>query len=427
MRHQLFWKKFKSIAISISLLTFIFTPLNPLKASAAETLTIAASTPVTSSIDSVGRIWQGNIPTKVVFPAGSFSMKLEFPIQALLPYSVVGDKATGTDVEFEIWSAGGKKVAYDTVYSFDWNPVGPNTLVSMYVSEADANATHTLIIRTIYELSTNGLLTRYLKDEKTMPIQFRVARKPDKADIKSANMDSTVGNLTYTYSNANYATKYEVGITYLRPGSTVLTTSASYYPFTYLKTVTSSPFTVTFDEIKGFLKDKNVDLSKSSIGISLRGVNEYMIGDWGYWYYTETKFIAEADARAKSAADAAQAALVTLRERCNKLNTAVLDLSMLIDVNLAKYPSNTIFPVLKNSLPSMLDCNLYTDVTFKGKVDAQDSKLAYIDSELVAAMKSEVDKNKPIAKTTTISCVKGKLTKKVTGINPKCPAGYKKK
>ena len=31
------------------------------------------------------------------------------------------------------------------------------------------------------------------------------------------------------------------------------------------------------------------------------------------------------------------------------------------------------------------------------------------------------------AKKTTITCVKGKTTKKVTGINPKCPAGYKKK
>ena len=28
---------------------------------------------------------------------------------------------------------------------------------------------------------------------------------------------------------------------------------------------------------------------------------------------------------------------------------------------------------------------------------------------------------------TTISCVKGKTTKKVTGVNPKCPSGYKKK
>ena len=30
-------------------------------------------------------------------------------------------------------------------------------------------------------------------------------------------------------------------------------------------------------------------------------------------------------------------------------------------------------------------------------------------------------------KKVTITCVKGKLTKKVTGINPKCPSGYKKK
>jgi hypothetical protein len=31
------------------------------------------------------------------------------------------------------------------------------------------------------------------------------------------------------------------------------------------------------------------------------------------------------------------------------------------------------------------------------------------------------------AKKTTITCVKGKLTKKVTGVGPNCPAGYKKK
>jgi hypothetical protein len=31
------------------------------------------------------------------------------------------------------------------------------------------------------------------------------------------------------------------------------------------------------------------------------------------------------------------------------------------------------------------------------------------------------------AKKATITCVKGKLTKKVTGVNPKCPTGYKKK
>ena len=29
--------------------------------------------------------------------------------------------------------------------------------------------------------------------------------------------------------------------------------------------------------------------------------------------------------------------------------------------------------------------------------------------------------------TVTINCIKGKTTKKVTGIDPKCPSGYKKK
>ena len=33
----------------------------------------------------------------------------------------------------------------------------------------------------------------------------------------------------------------------------------------------------------------------------------------------------------------------------------------------------------------------------------------------------------PVVKSTSITCVKGKLTKKVTAVNPKCPAGYKKK
>ena len=32
-----------------------------------------------------------------------------------------------------------------------------------------------------------------------------------------------------------------------------------------------------------------------------------------------------------------------------------------------------------------------------------------------------------VAKKSTVVCVKGKLTKKISGANPKCPAGYKKK
>jgi hypothetical protein len=33
----------------------------------------------------------------------------------------------------------------------------------------------------------------------------------------------------------------------------------------------------------------------------------------------------------------------------------------------------------------------------------------------------------PAKKASTITCVKGKITKKVTAVSPKCPQGYKKK
>jgi hypothetical protein len=38
-----------------------------------------------------------------------------------------------------------------------------------------------------------------------------------------------------------------------------------------------------------------------------------------------------------------------------------------------------------------------------------------------------VAKPTTVAKKTTITCVKGKTTKKVTAVKPKCPNGYKKK
>ena len=43
-----------------------------------------------------------------------------------------------------------------------------------------------------------------------------------------------------------------------------------------------------------------------------------------------------------------------------------------------------------------------------------------------ASAKAAQDKTKTIKKR-SITCVKGKVTKKVTAVKPKCPAGYKKK
>ena len=46
---------------------------------------------------------------------------------------------------------------------------------------------------------------------------------------------------------------------------------------------------------------------------------------------------------------------------------------------------------------------------------------------LIAEAKAAADKAAAAKKRTTITCIKGKLTKKITAVKPKCPAGYKKK
>jgi len=62
--------------------------------------------------------------------------------------------------------------------------------------------------------------------------------------------------------------------------------------------------------------------------------------------------------------------------------------------------------------------------------------IAKLNSEKAAAEKAAADKaaadkaaadKAALPQKTTITCIKGKLTKKVTAVNPKCPNGYKKK
>jgi len=63
--------------------------------------------------------------------------------------------------------------------------------------------------------------------------------------------------------------------------------------------------------------------------------------------------------------------------------------------------------------------------------DAAQRAAAEIKAKEEAAAKAAADKatadKAALTKRATITCVKGKLTKKVTAVKPKCPAGYKKK
>jgi len=60
----------------------------------------------------------------------------------------------------------------------------------------------------------------------------------------------------------------------------------------------------------------------------------------------------------------------------------------------------------------------------KQEAEAQAALDAKVAAELKAKQEAAI---KVTGKKSTISCIKGKLIKKVTAVSPKCPAGYKKK
>jgi hypothetical protein len=316
--------------VLVTLVSALITPV----ATAAETVTIQESKSVIGYAETINNIWKGDVPTKVAYPSGTYSQKLEFPIQGQLPYSTLADRATGVEVEFEIWSQAGKKIAYDTVYTFDWNPVGPNTLVSMYLSESDAIGTHTMLIRTIYELSTTGLLTRYLKSEIKFPIQVLAFSKP--GTIETMKGEWQGNSLKYTFtkpSSSSGIIRYEVGIAHLLNSSSAKNLYANYSSFTILKNVSDSEFILGSSEIYDYAKTKPVDLNKSTIMIRVRAVNQWGPGEWGFGIYTELADIqktalqeiaakekAEAEAKAKAEAEAKAKAEA---ERLAKLPSAV--------------------------------------------------------------------------------------------------------
>jgi hypothetical protein len=79
--------------------------------------------------------------------------------------------------------------------------------------------------------------------------------------------------------------------------------------------------------------------------------------------------------------------------------------------------------VLDNA-PEPLDCYYINLSTFETELLNKRKILTSYE----AIMASAIDTAKENAKKkVTITCTKGKLTKKVTAINPKCPKGYKKK
>ena len=118
---------------------------------------------------------------------------------------------------------------------------------------------------------------------------------------------------------------------------------------------------------------------------------------------------------AKLAADKAAADKAASEARINAAKSKYSELSLEIDRLIKKYPSK------KSEIELYKKKIALFERIDQANIPTVEVNLAGIESKLVA-MRSVYSK---IAR--TITCTKGKVTKKVTDVTPKCPAGYKKK
>jgi len=143
----------------------------------------------------------------------------------------------------------------------------------------------------------------------------------------------------------------------------------------------------------------------------------------------EAKAKAEAEAKAKAEAEAkAKIDMVVTKEKTDACIQHNSDIKLVIyTLTTAKtlYPaSELLLQGIIDNAPESIDCS-YIDVeTFDAELKGEKMILKAFDAIAKSTIISAQSLSK---KKVTITCVKGKLTKKVTAINPKCPVGYKKK
>ena len=111
--------------------------------------------------------------------------------------------------------------------------------------------------------------------------------------------------------------------------------------------------------------------------------------------------------------------------KCVNYNGDLKSLKFNISIAATDYPlSKAKFQSLISLFPAEIDCNSIYLSTFDAKYNGEVRLFQNVLNSYDQALKGAKEL---ASKKTTITCVKGKLTKKVTAVNPKCPTGYKKK
>jgi len=263
-------------------------------------------------------------------------------------------------------------------------------------------------------------------------MSFKVLAGKPKTPVQfTGSRDGT--SINYKISDTfDPETEFDVSISPILNPTLSPTSRDSYYGPAVWKTVSSPNFSITGVELNSYFAGIILPYSKfkSVVLIRVRATNSLGSSDWSTGIYSVVKDFgivdsafeaaAAAELKAKQEAEAKFAAELKEKQEAfeQKLMNEVIALIDEINNLGEKYPSqNSTLVKYSTYLSSWKDApSWYRDYALM----ARESNRIRIEIRLL-----EVEWSK--SKKTTITCVKGKLTKKVTAVKPKCPSGYKKK
>lgn len=276
--------KLKKIFSAMLVLALASTLSSPVHAS--DSVSIRATMPYTASILGTD-LWRADIPTSILM-TDKFSGYLRFPVTAVAPFSILADKAFGVDVEFELWTVGGKKLGDRTIYSFGWNPVSSQTQVEIYLRAEDMKGSAVLRIRTEQTRSTTGLLSRYVETVANFNVSLSQGTPPAAPTLNWSNWSQGRPNFTISIPQSTFPiTRYDVYVRKILSDDLSPTTTANYGEASLLKSVTSTAFEISPTEMK--LLPGSFD--KKYALFSLKAVSEVGESDFGKGVYIESRYL----------------------------------------------------------------------------------------------------------------------------------------
>lgn len=418
-------------------------------AQAASDAITVTSTPTVANIPQVGDIWSGNIPTAVQFeksityPCGY----VVIPIKGLLSYSTLADKANGVSINLTAWSDAGAKLGTGYLTSSDWNPVGPITQSKIFFCGADVLGTHTLLIETLYYTSTTGLLSRYLSTTNKSRLTISLLRTPP-TPVKDFKISLNGQQIDCSWSAPSTdapITGYEVGLFDTNTNAPLPPLDSDLKSPTVISTLASSArqVSIPWSDVSKF-----TTYPGTSIVLKVRALSASGSAIWSNGIYlSQQQFAAYKPASSLPPKPNFSASVSPFDNSVINIQIGMSDISNYVSSykvsgwitkirrtggqdqigSIGRISSLTSYSATWTNSSSGSYEVAVALINSLGQGEWSDYAPVVVPSKEVMIEPSPSPSETPIAKKKTITCVKGKLTKKVTAVKPKCPAGYKLK